>query len=287
MRRGDRPDVLVGYDGSGEGERALRYAVGEARLRGRPLTVCHAWDWPYPEPPIDPSMIEIARRMAEHVLDRGVARALVPGLEVRKGLVKGPAAAALLYEAIDTELIVIGSHGVGATGKSCVGSTALQLPAHALCPVVVHRGTEPGRRRVVIGVDGSPSSEAALAFGFEEAALRDWEVLAVHGAREPGAAETDIALYGDVESLRRAAGTRLERAVSPWREKYGQVSASTWLALEPPRQALLRAADQAAMVVVGDRGTGGMAGLRLGSVPLAMVQDAPCTVAVTPPLTAG
>jgi nucleotide-binding universal stress UspA family protein len=285
MRRGNRPDVLVGYDGSDEGERALRYAVGEARLRRRPLTVCHAWDWPYPEPPIDPSMIEIARRMAEHVLDRGVgvARSLAAGLEVRKGLVKGPAAAALLYEAIDTELIVIGSHGVGATGRPCVGSTALQLPTHALCPVVVHRGTEPGRRRVVIGVDGSRSSDAALAFGFEEAALRGWEVLAVHGAREPGAAETEIALYGDVESLRRAAGTRLERAVSPWREKYGRVPASTWLALEPPRQVLLRAADQAAMVVVGDRGTGGMAGLRLGSVPLAMLQDAPCTIVVALP----
>ncbi|MCW2888419.1 MAG: hypothetical protein QOE54_4114 [Streptosporangiaceae bacterium] len=283
MENGHRPDVLVGYDGSDGGERALRWGVGEARLRRRPLTICHAWDWPYPEPPLDAAMIEIARRMAEHVLDKGVRSALrqAPGLEVRKCLVKGPVAAALLYEARDTELIVIGSHGTGGSAESSVGSAAFQVPAHAVCPVIVHRETEPGRRLVAIGVDGSPSSDAALAFGFEEAALRGWEVQAVYGAREPEAGDETDALYGDVESLKRSAGARLERVVSPWREKFDQVPATTRLVLEPPRQALLAAAEQAALLVVGDRGRGGMPGLRLGSVTLAMLQYAACSVAVT------
>jgi nucleotide-binding universal stress UspA family protein len=283
-----QPDVLVGYDGSDEGERAVRYGVGEARLRRRPLTVCHAWDWPYPEPPIDATMIGIARKMAEHVLEKGarIAQAHAPGLEVRTCLVKGPVAAGILHEAVDTELIVIGSHGTGASAGSSVGSAAIQLPAHARCPVVVHRRTPPGPRRVVIGVDGSPSSEAALAFGFEEAALRGWEVEAVYGAWEPAMVETDPELYEDVERLRRSAGARLERAVAPWRDKYAHVPASTSLVLKPPRQALLQAADQAALLVVGDRGTGGMPGLQLGSVTLAVLQHAPCSVAVTHPVTA-
>ncbi|TDC17023.1 universal stress protein, partial [Actinomadura bangladeshensis] len=34
-------DVVVGYDGSGESELALRWAVEEALLRRLPLTVCH------------------------------------------------------------------------------------------------------------------------------------------------------------------------------------------------------------------------------------------------------
>jgi nucleotide-binding universal stress UspA family protein len=222
--------------------------------------------------------------MAEHVLDKGVriAQGQAPGLEVRKCLVKGPAASAILYEALDTELIVIGSHGTGGYTESAVGSTALQVPAHALCPVVVHRKADSALRRVVIGVDGSPSSDAALAFGFEEAALRGWEVEAVYGAWEPTAVgDTDIALYTDVETLRKSAGTRLERAVSPWREKYAQVPAVTSLVLEPPREALLRAADQARMVVVGDRGTGGLPSMRLGAVSLAMLHYAPCPVAIT------
>jgi nucleotide-binding universal stress UspA family protein len=279
---GHRPDVLVGYDGSDEGERALKWGVQEARLRLRPLTICHAWDWPYPEPPIDAAMIEIARRMAEHVLDKGVrvARRQAPALEVRKCLVKGPVAGAIRYEAVNTELIVIGSHG---TGESPLGPAALQLPAHALCPVVVHRGTEPYPPRVVIGVDGSPSSDAALAFGFEEAALRGWAVLAVYGAQDPAAGDTDLVLYTDVDGLKRAAGTRLERAVSPWREKYPQVPTSTSLVQEPPRRALLQAADRAGLLAVGDRGTGDIPGLWLGSVALAMLQYAPCPVVVAHP----
>jgi nucleotide-binding universal stress UspA family protein len=258
--------------------------VEEARLRKRPLIVCHAWHWPYPEPPLDAAMVEIARRMAEHVLDKGVrhAQGQAPRLEVHKRLVKGPAASAILYEAVDTELIVIGSHRTGGYRDSSVGPTALQVSTHALCPVVVHRKAESALRRVVIGVDGSPSSDAALAFGFEEAALRGWEVEAVYGAWEPTAVgETDIALYTDVEALRKSAGARLERAVSPWREKYGQVPAWTSLVLEPPRQALLWAANQAGMLVVGDRGTGGLPSRRLGAVSLAMLQHAPCPVAIT------
>ncbi|XRQ09828.1 universal stress protein [Actinomadura welshii] len=35
--------VVVGYDGTGESERALRWAVTEARLRRLPLTVVHVW----------------------------------------------------------------------------------------------------------------------------------------------------------------------------------------------------------------------------------------------------
>jgi nucleotide-binding universal stress UspA family protein len=277
------PDVLVGYDGSDEGERAVHCGVEEARLRRRPLTICHAWDWPYPEPPLDAGMIEIARKMAEHVLDKGVrnARRHAPGLEVRKRLIKGPVAAALLYAAEDAELIVIGSHGTGGPAGSSVGSAAFQVPAHAVCPVIVRRGTAPGQARVVIGVDGSPAGDAALAFGFEEAALRGWEVHAVYGAREPEAGEeTDLALYGDLESLKRSAGARLERLVSPWREKFGQVPTFTRLVLEPPRRALLEASDRAALLVVGDHSTGGLPGLRLGTVTLAMLQDAACSVAV-------
>jgi Universal stress protein family. len=66
------PYVLVGYDGSAEAKNALRWGVEEARLRRRPLVVCHAWHWPYPEKPIDSSLVETVRRMAEHVPEKAV-----------------------------------------------------------------------------------------------------------------------------------------------------------------------------------------------------------------------
>lgn len=275
--------VLVGYDGSKEGERALRWAVGEAKLRRLPLEVCHAWHWPYPTAQLDPEGLGIVRKMAEHVLDRGVsvASGLGPGLQIRKHLATGPASAALLHEAYGAELVVVGSHG---HAELPIGSAALHVPARASIPAIVVRGTGAGDGRVVVGVDGSPSSDAALEFAFEEAALRDWRLVAVYGAWEPGAlAESELALYADAGALEREAGSRLERAVAPWRVKYPQVDAMTSLRLEPPREALLAAAENADLLVVGDRGHGGIPPLLLGAVAQASLVHAPCSVAVVHP----
>lgn len=281
------PYVLVGYDGSAEAGGALRWGVQEARLRRRPLTICHSWHMPYPWQPSheDADAVAVIRRMAEHTLDRGVhiARAQAPALTVRKRLVTGPPAACLLEGVSEAELIVVGSQGSGGY-PGPAGSTARQVAAYAHCPVVVFRESSPALRRVVIGVDGSAAGDSALAFGFEEAALRGWEVEAVYGAWELQAiAGSESALYADIDTLKREGGTRLERAVAPWREKYPRVPVSTSLTMSEPRLALLQAADQAVLLVVGDRGEGGLPGMRLGAVSEAMLQQAPCTVAVTHP----
>lgn len=280
------PHVLVGYDGSPEAEQALRWGVEEARSRHLPLTVCHVWGWPYPEIDKSPQAVDAVRRMAEHVLDRGVmtARAQAPGLAVYKKLVTGTPSACLLNEAWQAELIVVGSHGSGGFPELAAGSAALQVPAHSRCPVVVHRPVEAVLPRVVVGVDGSASADAALGFAFEQAALRGWELEAVYGCWEIAAvADTDLALYADPEALKRSAGVRLERAVAPWREKYSQVSAWTALRMVEPRKALLEALERAGLLVVGDRGEGGLPGMRLGAVTQAMLHHAPCPVAVVHP----
>jgi nucleotide-binding universal stress UspA family protein len=71
-----------------------------------------------------------------------------------------------------------------------VGSVAVALAAHAKCPVIVVRGSGPGgsgrggsvpvEGPVVVGVDGSEGSEAALAFAYEAAATRQVPLVAVH-----------------------------------------------------------------------------------------------------------
>lgn len=297
--------VLVGYDGSKEGERALRWAAGEAKLRRLPLEICHAWHWPYPTAQLDPEGLGIVRKMAEHVLDHGVSivHALAPSVQVRKRLCTGPASAALLHEAYGAEVVVVGSHGHAGLP---MGSSALHVPARATIPAIVvrerrhpdgeaaHGGSAHGGSavsatagtsgRVVVGVDGSASSDAALEFAFEEAALRDWQLVAVYGAWEPGAvADSELALYADAVALEHEAGSRLERSVAPWRVKYPQVDARTLLRLEPPREALLSAAEGADLLVVGDRGHGGIPPLLLGAVSQASLVHAPCSVAVVHP----
>ncbi|CNE90026.1 UspA domain-containing protein [Mycobacterium tuberculosis] len=274
--------VVVGYDGTGESERALRWAVQEAQLRRVPLTVCHAWRWPYPISHVDYEGVAIVRRMGEHLLDHGagLAREMAPGLTVRKRLKDGSTAPALLSEAGDADVIVVGSHEPDAMP---VGSTVLHLPARADRPVLVVRSAAPDDGLVVVGVDGSDGADAALAFGFEEAALRGWRLRAVYGCWEPGAPpDGDLSLFGDEEGLRRVCGSVLERAVAPWRVKYPQVQARTSLVLKSPREALLEAAGDAALMVVGSRGMGGVEPLTLGATSDALLKHVPCTLAITP-----
>jgi nucleotide-binding universal stress UspA family protein len=85
------------------------------------------------------------------------------------------------------------------------------------------------------------------------------------------------------EDVRTLAAGRLERTLSPWREKYPYVDADTVLSLCTPRHALLEAAARAALVVVGGRELGGADDMRLGPVSTAVLQRAPCPVAVVRP----
>jgi nucleotide-binding universal stress UspA family protein len=275
--------VLVGFDGTNESKEALRWAAHEARLRRLPLTVAHAWHWPHSITHIDHEGAPIIRRMAGHILDQGVTLAMraEPTVRVDRRLMDGTAYLALMHEADDAEMLVVGAHE---RDRLLVASTALQVSARARCHVVVVRAAGEEHRRVVVGVDGSADADAALRFGFEQASLRGWDLLAVYGCWEPGAVPPeDLDLFHDDERLKRVCGTRLERAVSVWRVRYPHVDAWTSLVLEPPREALFDAAARADMVVVGRRGRGTVDPLLLGATSSALLQSAPCTVAFVEP----
>ncbi|MCO5993816.1 universal stress protein [Actinoallomurus rhizosphaericola] len=282
----DGSHVLVGFDGSPGAERALRRAAEEARARRLPLTVCHAWHWPYPVSPSGPEALETARRMGRHTLDHGVfvAERLCPALMVRPRFATGPASAVLIDESENAALAVVGSHGRGGFVGLGAGSTALHLAAYGHCPVLVMREDPEPDGPIVVGVDGSPAAEAALAFAYEEAVLRRRSIRAVFACWEPEAiASAEMGMLRDPEQLRMLSAARLERTVCPWREKYPSVETETRLVMRTPRHALLEAATDAGLLVVGDRGLGGLPGLRLGSVSHAVLVHAPCSVAVVRP----
>jgi nucleotide-binding universal stress UspA family protein len=267
--------IVVGFDESPESERALRWAAVEAKIRKVPLVICHVWHWPYGFDPVHSESIGIARRLAQHVLDKGLSHAqeIAPQVEIRGALGSGGAASVLLHEASGAAMIVTGTRGNGGIEGMAAGSVAIQVAGHALCPTVVARPTAHPEGPIVVGVDGSAASDAALAFACEEAILRRRDLLAVHASPE-GA---------DSVELLREAGSRLETQVAPWCTKYAHLDVRTKLAALEPREALIGAAEGASLLVVGDRGTGGIAGMRLGSVSQAMVEHAPCTVAVAHP----
>jgi nucleotide-binding universal stress UspA family protein len=142
--------IVVGADGSDESQRALRWAIEEARLRNSTVRAVMAWDYPpllgaadpffvgaAPEPPmIDPRDLEqVARtRLAEAV----EAVTDEPDL-VSHEFVQGQAADCLLEAAKEAELLVVGSRGHGGFTELLLGSVSQACAQHATCPVVIVR----------------------------------------------------------------------------------------------------------------------------------------------------
>lgn len=281
--------VLVGYDGSPAADQALRWGVREARFRRLPLTVCHAWHWPYPLRQPDNDTLEVLRGAGAIVADDGVrkAHALAEGLDVRWRLERGWASAVLLEASRDASLVVLGSRGHGGFEGLSVGSTAVQVASHADRPVVVVGPDLPsaprGRERLVVGVDGSTGGESAIGFAFEEAALRDASVTAVCSWWDPAAFRgPDRVPFSDPQLIRREAMARFEEDLALWRGRFPQVPLESEFVVDTPRQALIGAARGAALLVLGARGIGSGPQTLLGPVTQAALQEALCPVAVVP-----
>ena len=140
----------------------------------------------------------------------------------------------------------------------------------------------PGRR-IVVGVDGSASSKAALAWAIDQAQLTGAVVEAVIAWHYPvmvgGVPFAPIGVIegGDYGSW---AGTVLSNAIKEFADPEGSVKISSTVREGNPAQALLEAAQGADLLVVGSRGHGGFTEALLGSVSQACVHHANCPVVI-------
>jgi len=133
--------------------------------------------------------------------------------------------------------------------------------------------------RIVVGVDGSPSSKAALRWAVRQAERTGAVVEAVTAWWYPtgyGMAPTsDWAV-----DLERTAEKTLVEALAEVSGVAPDVVVSPRVAEGHPADVLLRAARGADLLVVGSRGHGGFAAALLGSVSQHCTQHAPCPVLV-------
>jgi nucleotide-binding universal stress UspA family protein len=137
--------------------------------------------------------------------------------------------------------------------------------------------------RIVVGTDGSETSERALRWAADQAVRTDAVLEVVH-AWMPSYPLTAHDVFDDQARLENTAHRRLLEAVAKLRSEVPGLSAiRERLELEHPATALLSAAEGADLLVVGTRGRGGFAGLLLGSVSQRCLTHAPCPVAVVPP----
>lgn len=280
--------VVVGVDGSDSALRAVRWAADEAGRRKIGLRLVHAVELltGYAPRVVDWRVLHTAMtERGQQWLDqaRDVAEEAVPGLHVDTVLEAASPVPTLVRESRDAALVAMGSRGLGGFSGLLIGSTAVELAGRAECPVVIVRGEADERTGpVVVGVDGTPVGEAAIAFAFAQASARGAELIAVHAWSDLllEAAFTGGAAAIDFEPLRQGAEELLAERLAGWQEKYPDVRVTREVVRDRPTRALLRHGERAGLLVVGTRGRGGFRGLVLGSTSQHLLYHAACPVAV-------
>jgi nucleotide-binding universal stress UspA family protein len=282
--------IVIGVDGSETALQAVRWAAAEATQRRSPLRLVSAYAVPVGRLVGDPGLgvnyhTVVRDSAARHLAAAATAATMVaPDLAVEQVLVEGFPTPALQAESVDAALVVLGDRGLGGFTGLLLGSVAVALAAHAACPVVVVRGPEfdtsaPRVEPVVVGVDGSPASEAAVAFAFGAAALRAVPLVAVHAWYDL-LADPVMAPLLDVDALEADEREVLAERLTAWSRKYPDVDMRRLVVRDRAARALVQESASAQLVVVGSRGRGGLTGMLLGSVSHALLHHAYCPVAV-------
>ena len=272
--------IAVGVDGSAAARSALLWAVDECRIRQQMLLIVHAPD------PQDAALMGTGEPRLNSVGEAGeyvlrdhaaAASARQPSVAVTSRLSHLAPAEALTELSEQADLVVVGSRGRGSSVVSSVlGSVSDRVAAHAHCPVVIvpEAGPRRGLARVVVGVSSARAGRFALEFGFEEAQLRGATLVAVSARgdqqAEPGPDESlEVrALHGLLDELELVAAA------------YPEVITEPVLSDSDPASALLGAAKDADLVVVGCHHSRDRWSTRLGPVPAAIAHQAPCPVVV-------
>ncbi|WP_428965403.1 universal stress protein [Micromonospora fluostatini] len=289
MNTADGAAVVVGVDGSPEALDAVRLAARQAHRHHRPLRVVHGFIWPKLRvatgPPPDAPPGGGLRPAAEHLVAEAVAtaEATVPGLRVTGEIIDGEAAAVLLGEAPAATMIVVGDRGLGGFTALLVGSVAVQVAAHAPCPVLVTRGTPHPDGPVVVGVDDSPRTRDAVAFAAHEATTRDTHLVALHAYRHPASTGPgDMQpLVHDEADLRTEEDLVAAEALAGLADHWPDLTVTRRTVRGRARTALVDASREAQLVVVGGHRRSVLGGLLLGSVSQALLHHSACPVAVT------
>lgn len=288
-------EIFVGVDGSDVSKHAVRWAAREAGLRDVPLVIGHAlqkWLYEMPQHAAHGDVGLWAREDAERLLRDAatVARDAEPDVEVTTRLLSGDARPALLDAAANASLLVVGGRGEGGFTGLVLGSVAHGVAGHADIPVAVVQGPTgaPGRE-IVVGVDRSSSSDAALDLALEEAHVRNVRLRVVYAWRPVSAALAEAWLFASPEAVLRAehadeeaARAALADVVAAKAASYPDVKVDEELEMGHPTDVLVRAAADADLLIVGRRGGGLFSHLRVGSVSHGVLHHSPCPVMIVP-----
>lgn len=275
---------IIGVDGSEQSRVALDWGLARAAESGASVELLHVADDSFLSESV--AFLSEAQQASEQMLAAEREYALSTGFT---GTITGTAVVGHPIAEVEeaskrADLVILGAHAGSKLAGSFFGTRAVKIAAVAHCPVaVVPFETEgdpaPG---VVVGVDGSDASQKAVAYAAERASMRGVPLIAVYAWMPPLTPGLEY-LWSEelVESQRSAAEEAIAIGTAGLASRYPDLEIERRIVQAPPVAALLQAAENADMIVVGSRGRGGISRLLLGSVSHGVLQALPRTTVVT------
>jgi nucleotide-binding universal stress UspA family protein len=285
------PPLVVGVDGSEPGMRAVDWAADEAALRGLPLRLVYADLWErYEGRAIAGELARSPEEIRANDIVEGAerrARARHPELTVESEVLPEEPEYALVREARDAAVVVVGTRGRSGVAELLLGSVSLHVAAHADCPVVVLRGSHdnqavPGTHgRILLAVGDEGKESPAVRFAYEEARRRRVPLEAVRVWRHPAHETTDHPLLaGEPARLHEEKAVEILEAALAGAP--GDVEVVRRTVEGHARRALVDLSHGADLLVVGAERRDATFGLQLGRVAHAVLHHSACPVAVVP-----
>lgn len=289
--------IMIGYDGSPHAEAALadlRRAGLPQRVEALVLSVSEEW-MPAPAslggvatsfPKLEAEAEGEALKLAQSA--KALLKTLFPGWQVHAEAVTGSPGNVLIWKSAQgkPDLLVVGSQGRTALRRFFFGSVSQKVLHQADCSVRIARANRKDPTapvRLIVGVDGSPDSDAAV----RAIATRHWpkgsEVRVVCGLTVPppvASAQMVIEIEKWIAGEKTRIAETAEAAASQLREI--GLATSCVVKEEDPKRLLCAEAESrdADCIFVGTRGAGWVERTLIGSVSSAVAERAHCSVEV-------
>lgn len=275
---------LIGVDGSEQSRMALDWGLQRAVASGAAVELIYVADDSFLSESV--AFLSEAQKASEEMLAMEIEYARAAGFtgEITGTALVGHPIAEVEEASKRADLVILGAHTGSKFAGSFFGTRAVKIAAVAHCPVAVIPFEVKGQPQpgVVVGIDGSEAAQKAIEFAAEEASKRRVPLIAVYAWMPPLTPGLEY-LWSEelVESQRGAAEEAIAIGTAGLAERYPDLTIERKIVQAPPVSALLQAAEDADMVVVGSRGRGRISRLLLGSVSHGVLQALPRTTVVT------
>ena len=283
--------IVVAVDGSERNRAAVLWAAHEAADTGCVLTLVTAVEDHMVATPTSRCAARTRRRSTCSPTCGTRCTTSWPSTRCVRGRDRLPVDV-LLDRAREARLLVVGKRGLGTFTRIIVGSTSIALAGRAHVPVAIvpdkwhpeeHRGAP-----IVLGIDPYKVDQPPVDLAFRRAARLGVPLVLVHGWETPTVYSWDAAAVAGVTSeWEQQAREEFERLAGTWHARFPDVDLRVVHRNQHPAMAVLDAAEDAQLVVLGRHTDSKLGGFTFGSVARAVLHYSECPVVVAPADKAG